>query len=66
MPSGFPESEFRAFGLAAHAFFPQLLSDEDLNDPLERLWQFDCIRSANTMVDGPGVRRVGYSADLAT
>jgi len=41
MPSGFPQIEFRAFGLAAHAFFPKILSDDDLNDPLERLRQFD-------------------------
>lgn len=41
MPSGFPEAEFRTFGLAAHAFFPDLVSDENLNDPLERRTQFD-------------------------
>jgi hypothetical protein len=41
MPSGFPDTEFRAFGLAAHAFFPILLSDEDLYDPQEKLRQFD-------------------------
>jgi hypothetical protein len=41
MPSGFPDTEFRAFGLAGHAFLPKILSDEDLNDPLERLRQFD-------------------------
>ena len=41
MPSSFPQIEFRAFGLAAQAFFPKILSDDDLNDPLERRRQFD-------------------------
>jgi hypothetical protein len=46
MPSGFPETECRALGLAAHAFLPKILSDEDLNDSLERLRQFDWARQA--------------------
>jgi hypothetical protein len=41
MPSTFPETEFRAFGLAATQFFPDLLSDEVLSDPLEKRRHFD-------------------------
>ncbi|MGD0163335.1 MAG: hypothetical protein ABSB39_12785 [Candidatus Sulfotelmatobacter sp.] len=41
MPREFPEAEFRAFGRAADAFFPGLVSDENLSDPLERRTQFD-------------------------
>jgi Glutathione-dependent formaldehyde-activating enzyme len=41
MPSAFPESEFRAFSIAAGAFFPELLSDEVLFDRLERRRHFD-------------------------
>jgi hypothetical protein len=41
MPSDFPLTDFRAFGLAAQKFFPKLLSDEDLNDPRERLHIFN-------------------------
>jgi len=41
MPPAFPEKEFRAFGLAASKFFPALLSDEALFDPLEKKRQFD-------------------------
>jgi len=37
----FPESEFRAFAIAANAFFPALLSDEALFDPWERRRHFD-------------------------
>jgi hypothetical protein len=32
MPSDFPLIDFRAFGLAAQKFFPELLSDQNLND----------------------------------
>ncbi len=41
MSSVFPESEFKAFGRAASAFFPDLLSDEALSDPLKKRQQFD-------------------------
>lgn len=40
MPRDFPANDFRAFGLAARNFFPETLSDEDLDDPLERRRQF--------------------------
>jgi hypothetical protein len=33
--------EFRAFGLATRPFFPKTISDEDLNDPLQRRKNFD-------------------------
>jgi hypothetical protein len=41
MPVNFPESEFRAFGLAATHFFPPLMSTEALFDPQEKRRQFD-------------------------
>ena len=41
MPSAFPETEFRAFGLAATQFFPELLSDELLFDSQEKRTHFD-------------------------
>jgi hypothetical protein len=41
MPASFPETEFRAFGIAASNFFPGLLSDEVLYDPQEKRRQFD-------------------------
>lgn len=41
MPSTFPDTEFRAFGIAAGRFFPGLLSDEVLYDPLEKRRHFD-------------------------
>ena len=41
MPSSFPEVDFRAFGIVAAQFFPDLLSDEVLYDPLERQRHFD-------------------------
>jgi hypothetical protein len=41
MPSTFPDTEFRAFGIAAGRFFPDLLSDEVLYDPLEKRRHFD-------------------------
>src|SRR5216684_6960491 len=41
MPSIFPDTEFRAFGIAAGRFFPALLSDEVLYDPLEKRRHFD-------------------------
>jgi hypothetical protein len=48
MPSDFPMADFRAFGLATQKFFPKLLSDEDLNDPQERLrhfqWSWQAVR----------------------
>jgi hypothetical protein len=46
MPKDFPASDFRAFGVAAGNFFPKILSDEDLNDPLERLRHFNWARQA--------------------
>ena len=47
MPSNFPLTDFRAFGVAAQSFFPKLLSDEDLNDPQEKLrhqWAWQAVR----------------------
>jgi hypothetical protein len=48
MPSDFPLTDFRAFGLASQRFFPKLLSDEDLNDPQEKLrhfqWAWQAVR----------------------
>jgi len=41
MLTAFPETEFRAFAQGAHTFFPGLLSDEALSDPLERRRHFD-------------------------
>jgi hypothetical protein len=41
MPTSFPEVDFRAFGIAAGQFFPDLLSDEVLYDPLEKRRHFD-------------------------
>jgi hypothetical protein len=41
MPTTFPEAEFRAFGLSADSFFPHLMSDKNLFDPLERRRHFD-------------------------
>jgi len=41
MPPEFPETEFRAFGLAASAFFPALMSDENLFDLQEKRRHFD-------------------------
>jgi hypothetical protein len=41
MPSSFPEVDFRAFGIAAAQFFPGLVSDEVLYDPLEKRRHFD-------------------------
>jgi hypothetical protein len=41
MPTEFPEIQFRAFGIGASGFFPRLLSDEDLYDPLERRRHFE-------------------------
>ena len=40
MPASFPETDFRAFGLAA-AFFPGVVSDEALFDPEEKRRHFD-------------------------
>ena len=48
MPASFPEAEFRAFGIAASNYFPGLLSDEALYDPLERrthyTWSWQAVR----------------------
>lgn len=41
MPSSFPKTEFRAFGIAATNLFPALLSDEALFDPQEKRRHFD-------------------------
>jgi hypothetical protein len=41
MPASFPESDFRAFGVAATAFFPGVISDEALFDPQEKRRHFD-------------------------
>jgi hypothetical protein len=41
MPSSFPETDFRAFGIAATRFFPDLLSDEVLYDAQEKRRHFD-------------------------
>lgn len=41
MPSSFPEADFRAFGIAATAFFPGVISDEALFDPQEKRRHFD-------------------------
>ena len=46
MPASFPEADFLAFGRAASRFFPELLSDECLNDPLETRQHFDRARLA--------------------
>jgi hypothetical protein len=48
MPFDFLLTDFRAFGVAAQSFFPKLLSDEDLNDPQEKLrhfqWAWQAVR----------------------
>jgi len=41
MPASFPEADFRAFGLAATAFFLGVVSDEALFDPEEKRRHFD-------------------------
>lgn len=41
MPATFPETDFRAFGIAATEFFPGLISDEALFDPQEKRRHFD-------------------------
>jgi hypothetical protein len=41
MPATFPDTDFRAFGVVASIFFPALMSDEALYDPLEKRRQFD-------------------------
>jgi hypothetical protein len=41
MPPAFPADEFRAFGLAASSFFPPILSEQSLYDPLERTTHFN-------------------------
>lgn len=41
MPPPFPETEFRAFGLAAINFFPAMMSEEALFDPQEKKRHFD-------------------------
>jgi len=42
MPPAFPEKDLQAFGIAASAFFPSVISDEALFDPQEKRRQFDC------------------------
>jgi hypothetical protein len=48
MPTNFPTIDFRAFGIAAQGFFPKLVSDEDLDDPQEKLrhfqWAWQAVR----------------------
>src|SRR4051794_37671957 len=48
MPESFPLEEFRAFLSAASAFLPKFLSEEDLNDPLQRKrhldWSWQAVR----------------------
>jgi hypothetical protein len=39
--SGFVQTDFHAFGIAAAAFFPAVKSDEALFDPEEKRRQFD-------------------------
>jgi len=41
MPPSFPAKDFRAFGTAASAFFPSLMSDGALYDSQEKKTQFD-------------------------
>jgi hypothetical protein len=41
MPASPPETDFRAFGIAASAFFPGVISDEALFDPEEKRRHFD-------------------------
>ncbi|HVP48646.1 MAG TPA: hypothetical protein VMT32_18760 [Bryobacteraceae bacterium] len=41
MPPAFPETDFRAFGVAASTFFRHLMSDEALFDPEEKKRHFD-------------------------
>ena len=41
MPASFPETDFRAFGIAATAFFPGVVSGEALFDPEEKRRHFD-------------------------
>jgi hypothetical protein len=41
MPTSFPETDFRMFGIAAGHLFPDLLSDEVLFDPFEKRRYFD-------------------------
>jgi hypothetical protein len=41
MPASFPETDFRAFGLAANAFFPGAVSKEALFDPEEKRRHFE-------------------------
>ncbi|HLW76596.1 MAG TPA: hypothetical protein VKS01_06410, partial [Bryobacteraceae bacterium] len=48
MPASFPMDDFRAFGKASAPLFPKALSDDDLNDPLERRkhsdWAWQAVR----------------------
>jgi hypothetical protein len=70
MPSTFPDSEFRSFGIVAARFFPDLLSDEALYDPLEIRRYFDwswqavryryrscveCSEEFKTLLDNPSL-----------
>jgi len=40
LPAGFPQNEFREFGKLAATLFPATLSDEDLDDSLQRRLHF--------------------------
>ncbi|MGH9351045.1 MAG: hypothetical protein ACRD2G_02620, partial [Terriglobia bacterium] len=41
MPAAFPEADFRAFGLAASGFFPDMAGDDTLFDPEQKRRHFD-------------------------
>lgn len=40
MPATFPDTDFQAFGLAGHTFFPAVGSEEAMLDPHEKVRQF--------------------------
>ena len=48
MPAAFPSRTFRAFGIASARFFPRVLSDEYLSDPVHRTtqhqWSWQAVR----------------------
>lgn len=41
MPTSFPDTDFRAYGIAAEGRFAPLMSDDNLYDPLEKRGHFD-------------------------
>jgi hypothetical protein len=41
MPPTFPQNAFQEFGKRASKFFPTILSDDDLNDPLQKRQHFE-------------------------